>query len=47
MNPTDVFLARERLRGAMTPTPLVRHPLLDDFFGGFSGGRYRRREALN
>ena len=25
----------------------VRHPLLDDFFGGFSGGRYRRREALN
>ncbi len=33
MNATDVYLARERLRGVMASTPLVRHPLLDQALG--------------
>ena len=36
MTPTlrDVYEARQRLRGLLSPTPLMRHPLLDDAIGG-------------
>jgi threonine dehydratase len=52
----DVYAARERLRGVVTPTPLMRHPLLCDELGAdvwvkhenhLPTGAFKMRGGLN